>query len=444
MFIITLGACYVQAEDTQINQYVSQDQKDVDLAFNESGVGVAVWNSYQQDGSSGGVFARRLSDTGEFLGDEIPVTALVEGNQAEPDVAMDPNGNFLVCWRGPDPLADNEDVWARLFDPNGIALTDDVLINEFMDNDQRNPRVAASDLGYIIVWESKGLLGDSNWQVCARLIDPEGEPIGPEIRISDTETDCRNADVAIDSQGRFVVVWLEGKSAYPIKACVFDAAGVAELPSFRVDTVSPRSVTSPSVAMHEQGDYVVSWDGDPNRAADDDIHLRQFDPNNLPLDDQIMVNSTRQGAQRNPRIALNQHGICLVVWEHESGSDANGIDILGQYIDGAGNPLGPEMQFNTVTADNQQDPAVCIFPAGHALTVWESNEQDGSRRGVFGTISPPCVGGDLSADGIIDFLDFAALAQDSTTMPGAILDPNDLDSLCSQWVWEPEPGEDGE
>ena len=454
MFIITLGACSVQAEDTQINHHVSQDQKDVDLAFDANGVGVAVWNSYQQDGSSGGIFARRLSDTGQFLGDEIPINGLTEGNQAEPGVAMGAEGNLLVCWRGPGPLADSDDVFARLFDPNGVALTDDVFINEFVDNDQRNPRVAASDQGYIIVWESKGLfLDDGNWQVSARLLDTQGEPRGPEIRISDTETDCRNADIAIDGQGRFVVVWLEGKSGYHIKARTFDDTGVAEMASFRVDTVSPRSVTSPSVAIDDLGSYVIAWDGDPNKAADDDIHIRQFDPNSLPLGDQMTVNSTQQGAQRNPRIALSQSRICLVVWEHESSSDANGIDILGQYFDAANNPLGPEMQFNAHTADNQQDPAVCIFPSGQALTVWESSEQDGSSRGIFGNISPPCLSADLSPDGIISFLDFATLALDEQRANAALPDdfvgnefalPDDLLLLCSQWVWEAEPGEGGE
>jgi hypothetical protein len=441
MLVVALGFNCALAEEWQINNYVSQDQKDVDLAFNGDGLGVAVWNSYQQDGSSGGIFAQRLSDTGQFLGDEFPVNTQTEGNQVEPAAAMSARGHFLLCWCGPGLQADNDDIFGGLFDPNGRPETNDIVINEFTDNDQRNPRTAALAEGYVIVWESKGFLGDTNWQVCARFVDPNGQTIGPEIRISDAETDCRYADIATDSQGRIVVAWLEGKSSYHIKARTFDANGIAEGPSFRVDTVSPRSVTSPSIAIDDLGSYVIAWDGDPNKAADDDIHMRPFDPNNLPLGDQMTVNSTQQGAQRNPRIALNQHRICLVVWEHESGSDANGIDIVGQYLDTAYNLLGPELQLNTVVTDDQQDPALCIFPSGQALTVWESNEQDGSRRGIFGTVSPPCITADLPADGIVNFLDFCVLSEDWS---GDIMDPLDLISLCEQWAWEEEPVEEGE
>jgi len=441
---VALGFTCALAEEWQINHYVSQDQKDVDLAFNGDGLGVAVWNSYQQDGSSGGIFAQRLSDTGEFLGDEIPINGLTEGNQAEPAVAMDPNGGFLVCWRGPGVLADNDDIFIRLFDPNAVPEANDIVVNEFTDNDQRNPRAAALAEGYILVWESKGLLGDTNRQVCARILDPFGQAIGPEIRISDADTDCRYADIATDSQGRFVVAWLEGKSSYHIKARAFDANGIAEGPSFRVDMVSPRSVTSPSIAVHDHGHFIVAWDGDPSRAADDDIHVRQYDPNGLALGDQIMINTSQLGAQRNPRVTLNAHGIGLVVWEHESSSDANGIDIVGQYLDPNGYPLGPELQFNTTIEDDQQDPAVCIFNSGQALVSWESNEQDGSGRGVFGTLSPPCISNDLAPDAIVSFLDFCVLAEDRAAASGDILDPNDLGSLCEQWILETVPVDEGQ
>jgi hypothetical protein len=442
MLIVALGCTCALAEEWQINSYVSQDQKDVDLAFNGDGLGIAVWNSYQQDGSSGGIFAQLLSDTVEFPGDEFPVNAQTEGNQVDPAAAMSADGRFLLCWCGPGLEPDNDDIFIRLFDSNAVPEANDIVINEFTDNGQRNPRASALAEGYVIVWESKGFLGDTNRQICARILDPNAQAVGPEIRISDAVTDCRNPDIATDTQGRILVTWLEGKSSYHVKARTFDANGIAEGPSFRVDTVSPRSVTSPSIAMHNQGDFIIAWDGDPNRAADDDIHLRQYDLNGLALGDQVMVNTSRLGAQRNPRITLNAHGIGLVVWEHESSSDANSINIMGQYFDPNGYPLGPELQFNTIIEDKQQDPALHLFPSGQAVIAWESDEQDGSGRGVFGTLSPPCLAADMTSDEIVNFLDFCVLAEDNAALPGASLDPNDLTSLCEKWANLVEPVEE--
>ncbi len=64
---------------------------------------------------------------GQFLGNEFLVNTTTPGNQNEPAVAMDNQGRFAVVWQGPGP--DQEDIFLRLFDPNGNARTPELAVN---------------------------------------------------------------------------------------------------------------------------------------------------------------------------------------------------------------------------------------------------------------------------------------------------------------------------
>ena len=278
-----------------------------------------------------------------------------------------------------------EDIFARWFDPNGLPVTDDIQINNDTPGRHICPRVAINHSGVsIFVWESVDYPEEGDRTICGRLFDHIGMEFGDEFVISGEMSPCRYPDVAMDPNGNFVVVWMADKSSNSVIAGLFNADGSVKTEPFDVGTTAFNSITQPSVAMDETGCFIVTWDGDPNLASLDDIHARMFDPNGTALHGQFIVNTTTEQAQQNPKAAMNGSGEFVIVWESRIDPDVHERDIFCQRFDVSGQPIGSELQLNTIMIGDQRSPAVAIGPDGRFVTVWQSDDQDGSGFGIYG------------------------------------------------------------
>src|SRR6185295_6456509 len=85
----------------------------------------------------------------------------------------------------------------------------------------------------------------------------------------------------------------------------------------------------------------------------------------------------------SPSIAMNPAGDFVIAWTSEH-QDGQGTSIQARRYDGGGAPLGGEFRVNTHVANFQEEPDVALDPAGRAIVVWQSNDQDGSEMGVYG------------------------------------------------------------
>jgi hypothetical protein len=430
----------------QVNKHTTYDQKNAAIAMDRSGNFVVVWSSYDQDCSSNGVFGRLFDPNCIPLDEEFQINTTSSGNQAEPAVAMDSAAGFVVAWQGPGLTeGEQEDIFARRFDPNGLPIGDEFEVNSYTDDQQLFPSAAINDDGtFIIVWESDNMpeLGDK--AICGQLYDSNGVEFGAEFFINAESSVCRYPDVETDANGNFAVVWLDDKSSNSIMAGLFDPNGTPRTDTFKVNTVRFSSITKPSVAMDATGKFVVTWDGDPNLAGLDDIHARLYDANGTPLGEQFLVNTTLAGAQQYPQAAMNDDGEFVIVWDCRIDPNSESErDIYGQRFDSQGQRLGDEFQVNTYVADDQRNPAVVIGPDGQFIVAWQSYAQDGSRYGIFARPGPIIGSADFDGDGIVDFRDYRILAGEwnktENPLTADLIDDNKVDKqdlyvFCSQWL----------
>jgi len=377
-----------QAAEVQVNVRTAGAQSNAAVATSSAGSSVIVWSSYYTtSGRSNDILARRLDSQGGFAGDEARVNTTTQGNQTEPAVAMDGQGRYAVVWQGPGP--DEEDIFLRLFTPNGNALTDELLVNVGTPGRQLYPSVACGGTGTLAVaWESRVTAGGTEKAtIRVQRFDPNGAGLGGVIVVDTGTYDGRYPDVAMDGRGRFVVVWMRDRSNHPIVARLFDAGGAPVTDPLEVNTASISSVTRPSVAMNSRGYFVVAWDGHPSRASEDDIYTRRYDPNGVPQGEPFVVNTIRAGIQQWPRVAMNDTNESIVVWEHDTG-EPNATEIAARYFDPNGAPVGEQFQLNTYTLDKQRYPDVAMAQDGAYLAAWESNNQDDSGYGIFAALEP--------------------------------------------------------
>ena len=133
---------------------------------------------------------------------------------------MDHSGDFAVVWTSygqddpNDPLGAG--VYVRLFDRNNIPLTADILVNTTVVGDQKNATVAMdADGDFVVVWEAdepqSGTLqpGDVVFRdIYAQRFNSMGKKVGDQFRVNTNYTnDQWDPAVAMDSLGNFVVVW---------------------------------------------------------------------------------------------------------------------------------------------------------------------------------------------------------------------------------------------
>ena len=440
--VIALVAAMACPAEFQVNTHTDSNQANPAIAADTNGNFVIVWNSYFEWPLSNEIFGRRFGADASPIGSEFQINTTTSGNQKESSVATDAAGNFVVVWYGPG--VSQEDIFGRRFDPNGQPLGDEFGVNSHTESRQRVPKVAMNAAGaFAVVWESDKLgTKPYEWAISCQLYDGNGLAVGQEFE-ANLLPDCRYPDVAMDDNGNFAIVWMQDRSSNAIMARLYNADGTARTNPFEVSTIGFSSLTRASIAMDWSGGFVVAWDGDPKLARLDDIHGRCYTFDAVAMGEQFVVNTTLTGTQQNPRVAMNDQREFVIVWDSKIDPDINERNIFGQRYDGLGSPIGDEFGVNTYALDDQKYPAVAIRENGEFLTVWQSKGQDGSGYGIFAEMGPKAGSADFTGDGFVDFRDYCVLAEEwrkqENPLTADLIDDNkideqDLAEFCYQWL----------
>ena len=140
--------------------------------MDQAGNTVAVWTSYDSDGTDFNIYARRFDAKGTQVGTVLPVNTTRANTQNLPQVAVDAAGNFVVVWQGYD--ADGSyGIFARRYYADGTARdTLEFPVGQSTGN-QVNPQVAMSPGGdFVVVWNSNHIDGGFNYRATAGCITP--------------------------------------------------------------------------------------------------------------------------------------------------------------------------------------------------------------------------------------------------------------------------------
>ncbi len=194
-----------------------------------------------------------------------------------------------------------------------------------------------------------------------------------------------NSKAAMDASGAYVVVWesigqdgdMEG-----IFAQRYDADGIAIGSAWQVNTEFTDDQSEPAIAMDAAGNFVITWQSyaqDKNNTFG--VYAQRYNAAGVAQGGEIQVNTTTNGNQQYPDIAMDSAGNFVIVWDGQGSGDGNGI--FGQRFDAAGNTVGGEILINTETADTQWRATVDMNAAGEFIVTWGSNLQDGDGWGIY-------------------------------------------------------------
>ena len=299
------------------------------VGINADGEALVVW----QRGSFGDrdIMGQRLTATGTRLGTSFLVNSSSADDHFNADVAVNDAGAAVVVWQMDPGGTAKEGVLHRRFDATGAAQGDQARSDTSgWFSDARYPAVAISDGGsYVVVW----LKGTS--AITGRLYAADGS--GPAVeRDLGTGTSYALPDVGMDATGAFVVCWTNDTGTDPtdVVAQRFDASGDALGTTVRVHGTSAGNQKACKVARHRLGPYVIAWEGNgdqTDQVDDSGIFARRYSAAGASLGE-VRVNIQTSGEQSTLALAFEAAATladdrAVVVWQS---SDGDATDIYGR------------------------------------------------------------------------------------------------------------------
>lgn len=318
------------------------------------------------------IYARVYDSAGIPVGSSICVSE-TQSTRRENDVAMDDNGNFVVVWT---LFGQNGgDCYARRFDSNGNSLGPPILVKAVtspIGAGPRNPRIAIDKNGnFVVCWEDHHT--NENWDIWAQRYDSAGSPIGTNFMLNSDSTSGNqiSSNIGVEPDGKFAATWYAwaGSPSRPrVYVRLFNVDGspvtgtsvVNELPA-------NENARDSDIAMNKMG-FVVTW----HRYAVpsiNDIFVQQYDSLGNKVGANIKVNDSNEYYRVDSRIAKSMTGQFVVAWVDGRGGD--GIyKIYGQRYSSDGNPQGSNFKVTEQGIANQELPIVAMDRTGKGVVVW--------------------------------------------------------------------------
>ena len=333
------------------------------------------------------------------FGPEFQVNTTTTSYQYAPSVAnVGPASNFVVVWSSDGQDGSHTGAVGRLFNAAGTPVGGEFAINASTTGYQDRVNVGSNPAGNFVVAWTEWISYDASYEVRARRFNSSGTAQGGDIVVNTYTTGSQGSSpVAMDSAGNFVVVWSSAPdfltsqppqdgSGTGIFARRFDASGNPLSAEFQVNQYTTDNQYSPRIAMNPGGDFIVVWTSDHQDAQSSSIMARRFDNVGTPLGGEFRVNTHESNFQQEPDVALDPAGRAIVVWQSNQ-QDGSEMGVYGQRFDASGNPLGPEFNVSAFTPSHQSKPRVVAGfgggDPGEFAVIWHSNLEDGSGVGVY-------------------------------------------------------------
>lgn len=367
------------------------DQTMPDVAVTPAG-GFMVWQDNATDGSGQGVSAQRLGGTLSGILSPFRVNQQGTNDQENPRVTLLKNGGAAFVWQG--GKQGYQHIFARFLTPtNTFLTTTDLVVSTFTNNFQINPAVATlNNSNVVIVWASFNQARSNSMQdVYCKILSRTGQTISNQFLINQfTNYNQRSPAVAALKTGGFVVSWVsELERASTSKQgtnSIYSIPSAAAAPSVDIyarlyrSNGAPQSgeflvnqdfnpCASPAVAAASDGGFMVTWDAhdlaDSNNGQD--VYARVYSSSGIG-GTTLRVNSFLYGDQYGPRISAIGADY-MIVWT-SLGQDGSREGVFGRSVHNNGSPVGGEFQVNTTTISQQIHPVVTSDGAGQFLAVW--------------------------------------------------------------------------
>lgn len=242
--------------------------------------------------------------------ERLQVNKFTSDKRIYPDVDVYDNGDFVIAW---DEVRDGEmNYFVRVIKPSTHSMGQICKINSLPVAQPPSHSYGIPDVsvnqsgGAAVVWEN---VGTDSVSISLTLINPYNCKVHGEIDVDPSDGIQRRPVIDINDSGVAIVGWteIEGttlgeENALPsrvfIKKLYYSTDGISSSNRIEVTQDPPGKQRLPVVLLRPEGASVVSW-------ATDDLFLRIFNKNLIPLTDPLLINGEATDfSQTRPAFSL--------------------------------------------------------------------------------------------------------------------------------------------
>lgn len=349
-----------------LNTFSAYESK-VDIAFNSNAQGVIVWNDATPTNSR--IYARRVKQDGTAIGSEMLVSIDSTITHKAPAVGVDAQGNFAIVWT--KTTADGKSsVVIRRYNASGSALGNETLVHTNTTGNHYDPDIAMLPDGrFIITWASG--YQDGFGDIYARRYAANGSPLATEAQINSTTSYAQvNPQIAINSAGIYAIVWeAQGMvSGLDVAFSSFDINGNNLIAETMANSESPYNDQAfPAIAINNQGNIVVAWHCFFCDGSGMGVKAKRFSVTGSAIGNEFALNTFKTNHQNYPTIVLDQNNNVFAAWSGENNVDKVS-SIYGQFFLPDNSPSGPEFRIS-----NEASAGSTIYPQVNPIATIDAN-----------------------------------------------------------------------
>ncbi|MBD3284974.1 hypothetical protein GF359_01250, partial [candidate division WOR-3 bacterium] len=231
------------------------------------------------------VFVQRYFADGKANGESIQVDPLKRefGGWFNCDIGMNRSGDLITVWL--IEKGGGNQIVARRFDASGNPIDQEVIeISSGSAIPHSSVPVAFADDGsFIVAWMD--IQDDNLGDIFARRFDAQGQPLGPDFKVSDdtlTGIDAnyqRYPSIASDDSGNFCIAWAEDSRSGGLfsvaYAQFYDSNGNMLGKNYKTDLIWGPGLYL-GIAAAPQGGYVLFGSDFSNDDEDPEVCARYF------------------------------------------------------------------------------------------------------------------------------------------------------------------------
>lgn len=424
----------------QVNVNTAAQQFNVDVAIDNEGDFVVVWDTFDGDTFQSSISMRQFNAAGAPIGGETILDSGLTSDDivSSPTIAMDGVGNFAVTWAN---AAEPATIRARRFRSSGAPQGSEFQVNINDDSNERvNPSIAMSPSGNLaIVWADSDQDGDSSGIFGVRVERPPTSVLsaGAPLQVNTFTTNQQfSSAVAVDADGDFVVVWHslgQDGNGYGVYARRYNAGGSPIGSEFLVNTVTVGDQRSPTIAMDSFGNFIIAWQS-PDGSGTGVFARRYFNDGSV-VDgaSEFRVNNFVTNGQGAATVAMNDLGDIAFGWRSLNQIVGSTYDVYARRYNFYSNSFLDEadIQVNTFTTGSQTLPSVGIDQNGNFVVAWQSINQAAVDSGF------DIYARRFGSDGLPTSSEFLVNTFTTNTQQAVALAMNDTGSFVIAWESRP-------
>ncbi len=149
------------ANEFRVNTFTTDQQTAPSVDMDSDGDFVITWHSQSQDGAGAGIFAQRYNSSVIAQGSEFQVNTYTASSQSTPDVSLDSDGDFVIVWQSLFQDSGIFGIYGQRFKSNGTTIGTEFQVNTFVTDEQAEAEIGMDANGnFVVVWESRTQDGD--------------------------------------------------------------------------------------------------------------------------------------------------------------------------------------------------------------------------------------------------------------------------------------------